>query len=161
MIVWLEIDNWTGLSLGAVHYYGTLRYGDEKRELWHPMSTEEAAYENRKEIAGGGRPLSQPGGTSRAFLRLEDLRDFAVRDFALNTLQENHFPAPLPARLLVEGRNRLYPGPVLFGPPDVKGAAQVLTDRMEALYGNRSEPRSWAEHDAILDEWQALIAPFQ
>lgn len=163
MIIFLEIDNWTRLSIGAVHYYGKLRWGNNTTDIVHPMSAEEAAYENRKAIAGGGRAVYKPGDTMRGFLELDDLRDFAVRRFVEITdreVEDAYYAGTVPMRLLVESKNSLYPGRVLFGPPDVQAAALALYDRMEAQYAGRSEPRSRKEHDTIRDEWNALIKPF-
>ena len=148
MIVYLEASTWIDHDPTAKHWYGELKCGRRTVELQHEMSAAEALYENQNHRNARARP----GDITGKYLNLQDLVDQSVNTF------QNIFPG---ARLLVEGRNSLYPGPVLFGPPEVQQQARVLHDRMEAQYAGRSEPRSWAEHDAILAEWEALIAPYK
>lgn len=148
MIAWLEVSTWRGLSIDAEHWFGHLRCDDRKISLDHPMSAHEAAQANRKQRT----TLNKEGKATNAFTTEAALEKHAV------TVFRNLFPG---ATLLIKSDNSLYPGPVLFGPPEVQQQASVLFDRMEALYAGRNEPRSWREHDAILDEWETLIAPYK
>lgn len=148
MIAYLETDTWAGYDPVAEHCFGNLNCCNRRVPLSYVMTAADAALANKKHPGAG----YEAGTESLAFANKEALIEHAV------TVFRDHFPG---ARLLVENRNSLYPGPVLFGPPEVQAAALALHDRMEAQYAGRSEPKSWAEHDAILAEWEALIAPYK
>ncbi len=142
---WLEITSYIGVSYGARHYYGELRYGDERVQLKHRMSAADAARLNKAHGWKGYRA----GGLSEHFDSKDQVIALAVETY------KTHFPGAI---LLVQG-NKAYaePQPCLAGEPvlmeKINGLAAELKVE-EGKNGNgQHESRRMRE---ICDEYWAL-----
>ncbi len=144
---WLEISSYIGVSYGARHYYGELRYGDERVQLKYRMSAADATRLNKAHGWKGYRA----GGLSEHFDSKEQVIALAVETY------KTHFPDAI---LLVQG-NKAYaePQPCLAGEPalmekinELAAELKVEEAKEEAKNGNQ-ESRRMRE---ICDEYWAL-----
>jgi len=83
VIGYLDISNWTGISIGAVHWYGKLQIDhlgkreDERIELLQPMSQKRIRTLNREH----GFAMYQKGNTTHQFDTEQEVVDFGIQTF--------------------------------------------------------------------------------
>ena len=137
-IAYLEISNWTGLSLGAVHYYGKLVCDGQRIQLKKELSRAEALFLSRDWHW-------EKGDTTERFCMKGELKDLAIRTW------RDHFPDAI---MLIEGRAWLVePQHVLDGPAEIKR-------RINALAAEAEKVDYWDDEVAmqrICDEWDAIM----
>ena len=151
-IVYLDITSWAGLSLGAIHYYGTLwghKNGDmEKVELTRFLSARAAA------------KLTKLHGTDWVYRAGRPYHGFDTRDEIIELAKRtyrDHFPA---ANILILGKIVVAdPQPVLDGPPDFTNKVNTWVKEAESIgwYDGGHEQRM----DRISDAYNELVRKFR
>ena len=136
--MYLEISDWVGLSLGAVHYYGKLVCNGQRIQLKKEISAAEALSLSRDWHW-------EKGDTTERFRMKGELRALAIRTW------RDHFPD---AVMLVEGYVwRVEPQPVLDGPTEMKKRINILAAEAEKVdYWNDE-----VAMQRICDEWDAIM----
>lgn len=100
MVVILEISSWAGISIGAIHYYGKLKYDDPSKEeakdgrifgsgltfieLERELTAVEVKAENAQLQSNGRPPHFRVGDTTTGFITRDDVRKAALKYFNEN-----------------------------------------------------------------------------
>lgn len=146
-VVHLHLTSWSGISIGARHWYGTL-YGIRKsHRLEAVIGEEEAKKRNRTAAAvyGISHATYKPRDMSEGFSSREAVIAFAVKTWRM------HFRG---YHLLVEG-DRCYvePKPVLDGDHPLRARINRMAKEFEKISGWEGNPK---RADQLSDEWHAL-----
>ena len=105
MVVILEISTWQGISLGAIHWYGTLKYDDDSKrvvddrgyttssglvnvDLERILTPAEVKAENAQLKANGHFSMFKIGDSTTGFLTEEDCVAAAIKYFKEHFDQE-------------------------------------------------------------------------
>lgn len=127
MIVYLEISSWIGMSLGAMHFYGTMRTGydndgnHQKIDMRRPLTSAQAKELNKAHDV----KFYKAGSLYQGY----DTRD-EIRQQALATYKDL-FPG---ATILVEGSSAVAdPQPILDGPKDIMDFVNELVRQAEEI----------------------------
>jgi len=150
-IVVLEIQSWTGISVGAEHFYGKMHYGsygeDEKKvDIEKPMTSSEAKYINEKDehILFGSR--YKKGDPTGRFNSPDEIRKIALKEW------KKHFPK---AQILTEGSHAVCdPQKVLDAPKTIKPVLDRLYEKAKAIGGYEGNEREMMK---ISDEWDIFM----
>jgi len=143
---YLTISTYIGISCGAMHYYGRIRYdsndGDHKEvDLEHPISPRASRKINRSE----GWIVFRPGDMIRSFASENEVRDAAIKWFieagdSQGILLEGLFASADPMKALagdpaaIENINSLYAAwESIHGWGGVHSAAQTVADLWDSL----------------------------
>ena len=153
MLVYLEITSWRGISIGAIHYYGSMVVCNGKLTKTPLMRkiTKAAQIELARQD-GGDRHLSlYPVGSETERWRSKDaLRRAAIRWFNKRYSTEDS--------MLIEGSfTTCEPQTVLHGKEPFRSAINELCEQAE-------ECDYWEDEkamDRICNRWRKVIAPFE
>ena len=123
-LVYLEITSWIGISIDAMHFYGSLKghINDDFRsiELLHALTIEEA-----KVVSKASSIRFSPGDMYNGFLNKQDIINLALK------IYKDRFPQ---AEVLVLGRIAIAdPQEILDGPPAFKDAVNKLYNTAESI----------------------------
>lgn len=153
MLVYLDITSWRGISVGAMHYYGSIVVSSDvpteiplMRKITRPAQIELARQD------GGDRYLSlyPVGGETERWRSKKLLRKAAVRYF------NKHYS--IEDSLLIEGSfTTCEPQTVLHGKEPFKSAINELCRQAE-------ECGFWDNEEImerICSKWETVIAPFR
>jgi len=149
VLVNLNITTWRGISVGAVHVYGTLSCDDEKYvRMTKTLTRKTAAQMNKMDRDWGRIGLThRPGEESECFDTEDD-----VIDVAKDTYKE-HYPK---ADALVQGTPAdCDPKEVLDGPKKFITAGMKLYKKTEKVGGWEGDIEAM---EKICDEWDKLVA---
>jgi len=148
VLIHLQIDNWTGMSLGASHYYGKLYYPEwydngGPIEVYCTLTRDQAADLNRIDRAD----VWEAGDTT---IRWKTRT--ALIAAALKICDERW-----PGAIVLEGSSsQLGPQKVIRAPNAISSKLSELYKRADELgYYNRR--RNWAEMDDISEQWDKLL----
>lgn len=151
-VIWLEVRSWNGLSIGAIHFYGTLkgqyRRGEEI-DVTKILTTEEAKWMSRSDDWH-----YKAGDTSSRFEDFDALLDHAKEQVFRN------FPQ---CRLLIQG-DKCVAQPVLT----VWCSNSEDLERMNKLYQEGVDLCDWdwdksgcsARLDQVSKEWCSIAIPY-
>lgn len=157
--VFLEIQSWVGLSIGAQHYYGKLGLSDRTLEwkerhekevqVQKPMTSKEAKERNKAEHIEGSSWRWKKGDMTHGFATEKELRERAL------VIWKEHFPE---YNLLLEGTtSTLDPCLVIDAPPEFMEQGNVIVAGCES--------NNWWEGDEdamekLSQQWDKLITAF-
>lgn len=147
--VYLEVSSWVGTSaIGAQHYYGWLRSGDQEEQVKRVLTEAEAARLNKAERRMGRDEYAiwKPGDECPAFLDKEPLIAAAMASW--KTLYPHADILVLGQRVVAE------PQRILAGPKDVMDRVNDWYDEME---WNEYDPHALQDiGDDFREYWRAL-----
>jgi hypothetical protein len=141
---YLDITDWTGYSLGAVHCYGKIKCEGTSIDLLNPLTQEDCDYLNTGDDTFG---LYQVGELSQRFNNPDQVRAKALVAWKV------HFPQ---AEVLIEGSASVgEPQPMLASHyPHVMTENNKLYEQAEACGG-------WDENEAemmdICHKWDQVM----
>lgn len=141
----LQIDSWAGISLGASHFYGNLRFEDDRKELTYKLTAAQAA-----RLDDG----YQAGDSTERFFTEE-----AVIERALSAWQRL-FPR---AKVLLLGNSSYIEPKLILGMP---GAPDAILMELSGIYlaaesiGFYDNPANDQKMDALNDRWHNIINGF-
>ncbi len=133
---YLDVSSYVGISIGADHYYGHLKYNDQKIELKHRLTQKEADLLNKKD--GNNYNRYKKGALSERFDTEEQVEKIAIKTW------KQHFPD---ANILIKGSDvYIEPQPCIDG-------LKVIKDKINRLY-KRACKLGWFDNgnDKIVDE---------
>jgi hypothetical protein len=140
LIVYLELSNYTGISLGAIHWYGKLVGKGKRVELENVLTAKHAALLNRQ----GWDSAYKRGETYPGFLEEEEVKRLAAG------IYKDHFPQ---ARCLLLG------SPAYAEPKYILEADGHLVEiyRLNDIV-TRCEPLDCEEREPWLEKWEQRLA---
>ncbi len=139
-VAYLEINSWRGISIGAKHWYGTLKWGDSRVELTRILSKEDAVVLNKQR---GDDYVYRAGDVTNAFDSEYSVRLHAVRYITEHLLE---------IKVLLEGsRATIEPKEVVMGSDGFKKYSRKAIEKCERLdwYDSGNDD----EVDAIINRW--------
>ena len=159
----LEISSWRGISIGAVHWYATIKY-DESTEtyglksikLQKPMTAKEAAIANKELAERGYKCLYNKAGTlTEGFETEEEAVRFAIKYF------NEHFNG-----VLVKGDYGCYSAwtDIIVWPKKYTAAVRTmnkLAKEFQALNGYECKKEFASKVEAIDDRWRKKYMKLQ
>jgi len=147
-IVFLKINCWEGVSVGAEHWYGVLRSYDERHnridtELQRKMTAQDVVHLNKKR--GMGHDCGyKVGEFTTCFYTRRSVIEKAKRVF------RRHFPR---AKVLMLGdAGTAQQQPVIVGPKDFKEPINKLVKEAEKINWWDNEE----EMQILWDKWQKI-----
>lgn len=150
-ICYLKITSFSGLSLGATHYYGALQCGDCETELEHRLTRREAIAYNKVErrIKPNGTFIYREGQKTRGFTSENDIIELAIETY------KKHFPN---AEILLLGERGYHePCRVLDAPESFKREMNALNAEAESFGRYVGNPKRmntiYSRYDTLMEEW--------
>lgn len=148
-LVHAEVSTWQGISIGAVHYYVTLKCGDKEVELECVLTERHAARLNKEARQMGYAMKYAPGGKYRGFLEREEAIAAAVAEW------RGCFPW---GRCLLLGR-RVFIRPFRVLEADVEPGVVEALNAVVEVYGAVIDAVSSKQvEDVFIAEWEKLLA---
>jgi hypothetical protein len=146
-IVYLEVSSWTGISIGATHYYGKLTCGDKRVDVKYKLDSTKASMLNRKDRVKTYRV----GDDTNRFDSEHDVIEKAL------PIWRSFFPKGI---LLIKGSpSTASPQPVISGPTTLVRRLNVLNQRYEKRW--REKPRWDYDPDEVADQiddlWEKIM----
>ena len=142
--IYLRITSWSGISIGAIHYYGELKARNPYRAI-ELKRTLTAASARRLTKQHGKDFQYRAGYETIGFETEQEIIDLAIKTY------KTHFPE---ATVLILG-DPVYAEPqkIIDGPK----SAIKKADKLRAKYEECGEERNWRMSDSICDEWDKLL----
>jgi hypothetical protein len=152
---YLHIITWVGtIVMYADHYYGSIRFGDERVEVRYKLTVADAKRFNRAESGAiGPRTIRKynPGDESTRFSDRNKLIKEAIKLFK----KDDHG-----YEILIEGDNSICdPQKILVGPNKIKAEANALCDEFDHYCGWDCRSEDECRVDDICKKWESIVGP--
>jgi len=145
-VCYLEITTFIGMSIGAVHFYASFYFREEKIDFNRTLDSKSAKRFNKER--GERDNFYKKGSQVNAWESREEIIEEALRAY------KTHFPA---AKLLVEGQHSYVdPHLVLDGPAITMRKCNDIYDSCEAIgWWDDEDQREYMEE--LSGEWWDII----